>query len=197
MNQKPLSARERQAPLRRAYVEDPALAITTKRVVSLPTPDADLWHGRITAPDFAYTTWNYGIDAQVGGDGDRPNPGHLLCAALAACLESTTRVMADHFAVRLEELVVEVVGEVDVRGCLAVDRGVRPGFRHIDAKIRLRPAPGTDSARVQHLLDQAEALCATLDTVRHGVQVDVTTAVEHCSADGEISAGASEVPTAR
>lgn len=171
------TARQRQAPLRRAYAEGCAQAISTKRVVSVPSPGTDLWHGRITAPSFPESRWDYGIDAKVGGDDDRPNPGHLLCAALAACLESTTRVMADHFDVQLEELTVEVVGDVDTRGCLAVDRGIRPGFRHIDAEIRLRPAPGTDLKRVQHMLDQAQALCVTLDTVRHGVPIDVTTAV--------------------
>lgn len=171
------TAGRRQNPLRRAYAEDPAQAISTKRVVSTPTPDTDAWHGRIAAPDFPGTGWDYGIDAKVGGDDDRPNPGHLLCAALAACLESTTRVMAEHFGVQIEELAVEVVGDVDVRGCLAIDDGIRPGFRHIDAEIRLRPAPGTDDARVQQMLDQVEKLCVTLDTVRHGVQVDVATAI--------------------
>lgn len=173
-----LSAGQRQAPLRKAYVQDPGLAISRKRVSSAPSPDTDAWHGRIVAPNFPGTVWDYGIDDKVGGDDDRPNPGHLLCAALAACLESTTRILADHFGVQIDDLTVEVAGEVDVRGCLAVDRGVRPGFRHIGAEIRIRPAPGTDPVRVQQILGQVEALCVTLDTIRHGVQVDVETAVD-------------------
>lgn len=172
------TAGRRQQPLRRAYTEDPAQAISTKRVASAPSADSDAWHGRITAPGFPGTTWDYGIDAKVGGDDDRPNPGHLLCAALAACLESTTRIVADHFGVQIEDLVVEVVGDVDVRGCLAMDRCVRPGFRHIDAEIRLHPEPGTDANRVRQMLDQVEALCVTLDTIRHGTRVDVATAVD-------------------
>jgi uncharacterized OsmC-like protein len=36
-----------------------------------------------------------GVDAAVGGDHDLPNPGDLLCAALAACADSTVRMVAD------------------------------------------------------------------------------------------------------
>lgn len=173
-----LSAGSRQAPLRRTYLQDPAEAISVKRVVSATTPDSDPWHGTITAPDFPATRWDYGIDAKVGGDDDRPNPGHLLCAALAACLESTTRIIAEHLNVRLDDLTVELTGDVDVRGCLAVDRGVRTGFRRLDATIRIRPAAGTDHRRAQLVLEQAEALCVTLDTVRHGAPVGVRTVID-------------------
>ena len=172
-----ISAGRRQAPLRRAYAEDPAQAISIKHVTSQTDSDTDAWHGRIIAPDFPGTAWDYGIDAKVGGDDDLPNPGHLLCAALAACLESTTRIVADHLGIELEDLTVDVVGDADVRGCLAIDRTVRSGFRKIHAEIRLRTAAGTDDARVGLLLDQVEALCVTLDTIRHGTQVDLTSTV--------------------
>ncbi|GAB89238.1 OsmC family protein [Gordonia rhizosphera] len=172
-----LSAARRQAPLRRAFADDPTKAISIKHVTSETGTHTDEWHGRIVAPDFPGTTWDYGIDAKVGGDDDLPNPGHLLCAALAACLESTTRIVADHLGIEIEDLTVDVVGDVDVRGCLALDRTVRPGFRRIDAEISLRTAPGTDDTLVELLLGQVDALCVTLDTIRHGVQVDLTSTV--------------------
>jgi hypothetical protein len=78
MSRQSSSAARRQAPLRRANAEDPARAISTKRVVSVPSPGSDIWHGRIIAPNFPQTSWDYGLDAKVGGDDDRPNPGHLL-----------------------------------------------------------------------------------------------------------------------
>ena len=168
-------ARERQAPLRKAYVNDPSLAITTKHVVSRQTDDTDTWHGVIGSPQFPGTTWNYGIDAKVGGDDDLPNPGHLLCAALAACLESTTRAMAEHLDIAIAQLDVEIVGDVDARGCLAIDPAVRSGFRHIDVDVRLRAAPGTDPTRLRKLFVLVEELCVTLDTLRNGVPIDVRT----------------------
>jgi uncharacterized OsmC-like protein len=151
------------------------LAITTKHVVSRQTDDTDTWHGIIATPQFPGTEWRYGIDAKVGGDDDLPNPGHLLCAALAACLESTTRAMAEHLDIVIGDLEVEVVGDVDARGCLAIEPSVRSGFRHIGVDIRLRAAPGTDAARLQKLFILVEELCVTLDTLRHGVPIDVRT----------------------
>jgi uncharacterized OsmC-like protein len=39
-------------------------------------------------------SFEYGIDEKVGGLSDRPNPGDLLCAALAACEDGTIRMVA-------------------------------------------------------------------------------------------------------
>jgi uncharacterized OsmC-like protein len=171
------SARDRQSPLRKAYVDDPALAVTVKHVVSQSSRSTDTWHGVIATPQFPGAIWRYGIDAKVGGDDDLPNPGHLLCAALAACMESTTRAMAEHLDVTLDQLVIDVVGDVDARGCLAIDRTVRTGFRHIDVEVRLSPAAGTPAARLQTLLTLVEELCVTLDTLRNGVPIDVRSMV--------------------
>jgi uncharacterized OsmC-like protein len=154
-------------------VNDPSSAITTKHVVSRQADDTDTWHGVIATPQFPGTKWRYGIDAKVGGDDDLPNPGHLLCAALAACMESTTRAMAEHLDITVDELEVEVVGDVDARGCLAIDSSVRSGFQHIDVDVRLQAAPGTDAIRLRKLFVLVEELCVTLDTLRHGVPIDV------------------------
>jgi uncharacterized OsmC-like protein len=151
------------------------LAITTKHVVSRQTDDTDTWHGIIATPQFPGTEWRYGIDAKVGGDDDLPNPGHLLCAALAACMESTTRALAQHFDITIDELEVEVVGDVDARGCLAIEPSVRSGFQRIDVEVRLRAAPGTEPASMQHLMAFVEELCVTLETLRHGVPINVRT----------------------
>jgi hypothetical protein len=65
-------------------------------------------------------------------------------------MESTTRALAEHLDITIDELEVEVVGDVDARGCLAIERSVRSGFQHIDVDVRLRAAPGTEAARMEH-----------------------------------------------
>ena len=77
------------------------------------------------------------IDDTVGGFDDLPNPGHLLCAALAACMDSAVRMIADRLGVRIERLEVEVNGDADVRGSLAMSRSVRPGFRQMQCRLAL------------------------------------------------------------
>lgn len=66
----------------------------------------------------------------MSSDHDAPNPGDMLCGALAACMDSTIRKVADHLGVTLTSLEVKVAAEVDVRGCLAVDRKVPVGFQN-------------------------------------------------------------------
>lgn len=167
----------RQAPLRQTYAEDSEEAITFKRVRTVETSNTDVWHGTVAPVDYPDVAWQYGIDAKLGGYDDLPNPGHVLCAALAACMDSTVRMIADHLGVGIEHLEVEVAGDVDVRGCMAIDSSVRTGLRHIHCEIRLRPDPTADERLVRIVLDQAEQLCVTLDTLREGVPIDVSVEV--------------------
>lgn len=67
-----------------------------------------------------------------------------------------------------------VRGDVDVRGCLALEETVHPGFRHLACTVYLEPDPMADPKRVAILTAQAEQLCVTLDTLRNGVPVDVS-----------------------
>jgi uncharacterized OsmC-like protein len=116
--------------------------------------------------------WRLGLHRAVAGLHDAPNPGDLLCLALAACMDSVIRLAADRHGVTLEQLEVDVTGDVDVRGTLWVAREARVGFQRMRCRIRLKPAPGTDPARLERLLTVAERSCVNLDTLRHGVAIE-------------------------
>ncbi len=166
---------QRQRPLRAHYREEPSAAITTKQVRTVDAAATDPVHGAVEAVGaFPTSHWAFGIDRKIGGDGDLPNPGHLLCAALAACEDSTIRMVADHLGVEVSTLEVTVVGEVDCRGCLAMDATVPVGFRSLDVRVCLKVAPGTDPRREQQLRDAADQLCVNLDTLRRGIPVSVS-----------------------
>lgn len=170
--QSALAARQRQ--LSTTYGRNPPDAITSKRVRTVQTASTDAIHGTVVPDGFASEAWKYGIDAKVGGLDDLPNPGHVLCAALAACMDSTIRMLADRLGVVIEELEVEIVGDVDVRGCLAMESSVRPGFREISCNVSCRPSEGTDPKTIAAIFDHAERLCVTLDTLRNGVPIVVS-----------------------
>lgn len=171
---------DRQADLAARYRKDPAAARIVKRVRSGPADGRDPVHGSVAPenladPEAPYcVAWPYGIDRAVGGLHDAPNPGEMLCGALAACADGTVRMIAARLGVTLERLEVEVVGELDARGTLAVDPDVPVGFQRLATAIRLRAAPGTSSHRVERLAAATEQLCVVLDTLRRGVAVDVT-----------------------
>ncbi len=164
----------RQEPLRRLYSESAGDAVTVKRVRTVDRGNSDALHGTVVSMGpFPETVWSYGTDAKVGGDDDLPNAGHILCAALAACMDNIVRMSADLLGVELAGLEVQVTGDVDVRGCMAMDPAVRPGFRGMQCEVFLQPAPGSDPRRVAALGRSAERFCVTLDTLRHGTPVEV------------------------
>jgi uncharacterized OsmC-like protein len=169
----------RQAPLRHLYADRPHEALTQKsaRTSSAQVPASDPFHGEVEIGDGYGTKFRYALDRHVGGTHDAPNPGDLLCAALAACADGSIRMLADLLGVGLTALEVEVGGDVDVRGCLGVDRGVRVGFETLGCTVRLSAAEGTDPRRLAAVLAAAEHVCVNLDTLRGGIEVTTAVAI--------------------
>jgi uncharacterized OsmC-like protein len=169
----------RQAPLRRTYEQDAAQALVVDRAHTVgcdledPVRTAVVPGEEYRAEDVMIAVGNH---RGVGGLHEAPNSGELLCAALAACQDSTIRMVADLLGVRLTALAVEVEGDVDLRGALAVDGSVRVGFQSMRCQTNIEVANGTDSRTVEMLLTAAERSCVILDTLRRGV--DVTTNVD-------------------
>jgi uncharacterized OsmC-like protein len=162
----------RQAPLRQAYADDPRAARIVDRARTVDHMPADPVHttavpGDEYAPEEVRLA--VGTHRGVGGLHDAPNPGELLCAALAACQDSTVRMVANLLGVELTALAVDVEGDVDLRGTLAVDLAVPVGFQAFRCRTRLVVAPGTPARTVELLLMAAERSCVVLDTLRRGV----------------------------
>jgi uncharacterized OsmC-like protein len=162
---------QRQNPLRERYEDAPAEARIVDAAQTLDACGGDPFHGRVVPANAGGAPIRFGIHRAVGGDHDLPNPGDLLCAALAACLDSTLRMIADHLAIELESLQVKVTAECDVRGCLLVERGVPVGFQRMQCSVDLRPRGDVKKENLQMLLTAAENSCVVLQTLRGGVKV--------------------------
>jgi uncharacterized OsmC-like protein len=178
MTHKPSFIAERQTPLRRAYVEDPERARTVKWAATVNSAETDALHSLVHIGKGYGVSLRTGIDHAIGGDHDLPNPGDLLCAALAVCKDGTIRMIADLLGIPIVDLQVEVTGDVDVRGCLAIDRAVKVGFRSMSCRVDLRVPPDIDPKRIATLQKQAEQSCVNLDSLRSGVPVDLVFNVE-------------------
>ena len=166
------NVRSAQAPLRGQYQTDPdaARVIDCARTVDVDAHDP--YHSSVEPMPGCGTQVPIGVHAAVGGPHDAPTPGDLLCAALAACLDSTIRMVANLIGIELESLQVTVTGDVDVRGTLVVDRRVPVGFQAMRCRVALRPRPGTDPALVAHLEAAAERSCVVLQTLRQPPTVE-------------------------
>lgn len=160
------NVRESQAPLRNLYQIDPGAArvVDCARTISIDAHDP--YHTRVEPMPGSDTRVPIGVHTAVGGPHDAPTPGDLLCAALAACLDSTIRMVSNVLGVALDSLEVTVTGDVDVRGTLVVNRDVPVGFQAMRCHVALRPRSGTDPALVARLEAAAEHSCVVLQTLR-------------------------------
>jgi hypothetical protein len=72
----------------------------------------------------------------------------------------------------LESVAVEVAGDLDVRGTLAIDAGVPVGFQALRMSVHVGVAEGTPQRLVDRLVQGADRLCVNLATLRRGVPVE-------------------------
>jgi uncharacterized OsmC-like protein len=123
-------------------------------------------------PDAApSTSWRSGAHAAVGGAGDVPCSGDLLLGALAACQETTIRMVAANMGVQLDSLQVSVEADWDARGTLAM--GDYPvGLTQIRCVTSVGVAGDVNAERATRLLRSAEKYCVVLNTLRTGVAVE-------------------------
>jgi len=162
---------QRQHPLREHYRSVPADAWISDGAQTVSACGGDPFHGVVVPVNGADAPIQFGIHRAVGGFHDTPNPGDLLCAALAACFDSTLRMIADHRGIRLEFLEVKVTAECDVRGCLLVEGSVPVGFQRMRCHARLQTTDPVDEGTIKMLLAAAEHSCVVMQTLRSGVAV--------------------------
>ena len=170
-----IDVRGRQDPLCECYRVKPREAAITDQAKTSGGLDTDPFHGTVLIGGHKHgASWQFGIHRAVGGYHDRANPGDMLCAALAACLDSTLRIIADRLGIVLTLLEVEVLADVDVRGTLLVDRKVPVGFQRLRCLVNIQAVEETAPRLLAKLMAAAEHSCVNLQTLRAGVSVETT-----------------------
>lgn len=169
-----INVQEIQAPLRAKYRSSPESALVTDYGRTAGKNPADPFHSVVEPMPGCGETLPVGVHSAVGGMHDAPTPGDILCAALAACQDSAVRMVANLLGVELEFLAVDVVGEVDVRGTMAVDRQTPVGFQSMRCNVRFRARDGTDPKLLEKLRAAAEHCCVVQQTLRNPPPVETT-----------------------
>ena len=108
----------------------------------------------------------------LGGTDAGPNPVELVLAALGTCQEITYRAYATALGIPLDEVSVELDGELDLRGFLAVDDTVRPGYQGITGTVTLKSS--ASEAELRTLREAVNAHCPVLDILRNPVPVELS-----------------------
>ncbi len=160
------NVREAQAPLRTKYRTAPETALVVDRARTSGKDASDPYHSVVEPMPGCGATLPVGVHRALGGDHGAPTPGDILCSALAACQDSSVRMVANLLGVELEFLEVTVTGDVDVRGTMMVDRSVPVGFQAMRCNVQLRVKDGTDPRLIGKLKTAAEQSCVVLQTLR-------------------------------
>jgi uncharacterized OsmC-like protein len=93
---------------------------------------------------------------ELFGKNEAPNPQEVLMAAFNSCIMVGYTVGAAMKGIKLEKLVVETEGELDLRGFLGIDASVKPGYETIHYRVLIK-GNGTE----QQFQEIHETVCST------------------------------------
>jgi uncharacterized OsmC-like protein len=150
--------RERQAPLKARYKDDPSAALWTLRA-----------KGRVSQTDLTCTLESgkpgvpAGLHPATGGDGTRACSGDMLLEALVSCAGVTLAAVSTSMGIELESATVTAEGDLDFRGTLGVAKEIPVGFTKIRLSFEIdTPAPAD---KVKKLIELTERYCVVYQTL--------------------------------
>lgn len=103
------------------------------------------------------------------GNNEGANPVEFLLHALAGCVTTTLVLHAMARGVRIRELSTMLEGDLDIRGLLALDESVSPGYEQI--RIQLDVKADCSEAELDELIAHAQRHSPVCSTVCRPVEV--------------------------
>ena len=157
-----------QAPLKDRYRADPTTAVVTLAA------EGRLGDESVSCSlDTGRQLVEAGLHPASGGDGTMACSGDMLLEALVACAGVTLRSVATNRSIRVAGT-VRAEGDLDFRGTMGVDREAPVGFRSIRLLFDLDTDATDDD--VAALLATTEKYCVVYQTIRRGIDVEITRA---------------------
>ena len=104
-----------------------------------------------------------------GGKDEGPSPVELILAALATCQEITYKAYATAAGINIESVSVNLKGELDLQGFLALNKNTRPGFQSISGTVNIKSS--SPKAEIDKLIDTVNTHCPVLDILSKGVPI--------------------------
>jgi len=171
----PTNIFDRQLPLRKLYHDTPdaARVYDHARTVDVQVPADHPIHGHVVCGEGIPLDLPVSVHKAVGGESDFPCPGELLAAALASCLDTAIRMIANLKEIKLSHLEVQVSLGADVRGALMTGDGVPVGFQNAHMKVDLKTESELSEPHLNALIDAAERSCVILQTLRAAPTVKI------------------------
>lgn len=164
---------KRHNELKEIYDDDPKEALIVDSAVVNGENLDDPFHSKVLMNDELNLSLKTGLHRAVGGDHDYSTPGDILCAALAVCLESTLRMIADRLEIQLDHTKVSAEATVDVRGTLRFDKSVPVGFQKMKLEVELGASNAGEKV-LNSLFSAAVRSCVVYQTLKSGIPITKT-----------------------
>src|SRR5690625_2515408 len=157
--------RERQAPLKSSYADDPDAATITLSAeygdgecVSCPV-STGRGHAAV------------GLHPATGGAGLSLSSGDMLLEALVACAGVTLNAVSTAMGIEIRDATVRAVGDIDFRGTLGVAKDAPVGFT--DIRLTFEFASDASQEQLDKLMRQTERYCVVAQTLSQSPNLTV------------------------
>jgi uncharacterized OsmC-like protein len=150
--------RERQAPIKARYKEDPSSAVYTLRAKGRVSQDSI-----ICALETGKPGTPAGLHRATGGDGTAACSGDMLLEALVSCAGVTLASVATAMGIVLAEATVTAEGDLDFRGTLGAAKDAPVGFTGI--RLIFGIASDAPAESLKKLVELTERYCVVFQTI--------------------------------
>ncbi|MFM7159405.1 MAG: OsmC family protein [Planctomycetaceae bacterium] len=158
--------KQRQAPLKARYKEDPSAARQIMRVEGTLDP------AHLRCELSARTgPLRPGLHPAAGGDGQDACSADMLLEALAGCASVTLLAVATSLGIPIEMGKVVAEGDLDFRGTLGVSREAPVGFEAIRLKFTLSPLPSAE--QLGTLAKLCERYCVVAQSLKTPITISI------------------------
>ncbi len=108
--------------------------------------------------------------ADLGGDDKGPNPVEMVLLAQAGCILMVGRVVAMEMGIDLEEVSVDVMGELNPEKFMGKETTDRAGFSKIEITVHVKSS--ADRETLQKWLETVEERCPVKDNLVNNTPVE-------------------------
>jgi uncharacterized OsmC-like protein len=130
----------------------------------------------VTEVDIRTGEHSFKVDepAALGGADAAANPVQYALASLGSCQAITYQFWAEQLGIGFDSLSVRVEGDLDIRGFLGFDDGVRPGLSAVRVEVTVSGPESPE--RYEELAAAVDQHCPVLDLFANPVPVTRTLA---------------------
>jgi uncharacterized OsmC-like protein len=106
-----------------------------------------------------------------GGKDAGANPLEYFLAGLAGCMLTMGKMVAAKKRIKINEVRVEVAGELDLDGLMGINPNIRSGFQQITVKAHLDANISPEEK--QKFLEEIERLCPAADSLFNSTKINL------------------------